>query len=219
MKLTMDKAAALMEQNNGALDLKGTNITALSDNLTVGGFLDLEGTNITALPDNLTVGGGLFLRGTNIKNQSNRHYLHQGDYVEGRYLYADGILTHVKRKKKFQGYTYFEGKIPSRNVVYDGKNYAHCRTFREGIQDLLFKSAKDRGAEQYRALSLDEERSLEDLMTMYRVITGACRQGTQAFVDGLGDRRKERYTIREALALTRGQYGGERFAEFFGENG
>ena len=133
MKLTMDKAAALMEQNNGALDL--------------------EGTNITALPDNLTVGGSLFLRGTNIKNQSNRHYLHQGDYVEGRYLYADGILTHVKRKKKFQGYTYFEGKIPSRNVVYDGKNYAHCRTFREGIQDLLFKSAKDRGAEQYRTLS------------------------------------------------------------------
>ncbi|WP_308586666.1 hypothetical protein, partial [uncultured Desulfovibrio sp.] len=41
----------------GYLDLRGTQITALPDNLTVGGSLDLEGTQITALPDNLTVGG------------------------------------------------------------------------------------------------------------------------------------------------------------------
>jgi len=42
---------------SGDLDLQGTNITALPDNLTVGGWLDLRGTNITALPDNLNVGG------------------------------------------------------------------------------------------------------------------------------------------------------------------
>ncbi|EEW2176822.1 hypothetical protein D9H38_18280, partial [Escherichia coli] len=46
--------------------LEGTSITALPDNLTVGGSLDLEGTSITALPDNLTVGGSLYLRGTSI---------------------------------------------------------------------------------------------------------------------------------------------------------
>ena len=50
----------------GWLDLRGTNITQLPDNLTVGGWLDLSGTNITQLPDNLTVGGSLELRGTNI---------------------------------------------------------------------------------------------------------------------------------------------------------
>ena len=50
-----------------SLDLRGTGITALPDNLTVGGSLDLENcTGITALPDNLTVGGTLDLRGTGI---------------------------------------------------------------------------------------------------------------------------------------------------------
>ena len=50
----------------GYLDLRGTGITALPDNLTVGGYLDLRGTGITALPDNLTVGDYLDLRGTGI---------------------------------------------------------------------------------------------------------------------------------------------------------
>ncbi len=35
--------------------------------------------------------------------------------------------------------------------------------------------------------------------------------------NGLGDRRKERYTIREMIEVTRRQYGAERFAEFFEE--
>ena len=51
----------------GDLDLEGTNITELPDNLTVGGYLYLEGTKITELPDNLIVGGGLHLEWTNIK--------------------------------------------------------------------------------------------------------------------------------------------------------
>ena len=34
-----------------SLDLRGTGITALPDNLTVGDSLDLRGTGITALPD------------------------------------------------------------------------------------------------------------------------------------------------------------------------
>ncbi|MDD6211297.1 MAG: hypothetical protein PUB21_11915, partial [Bacteroidales bacterium] len=37
-----------------SLGLRGTGITSLPDNLTVGGFLDLRGTGITSLPDNLT---------------------------------------------------------------------------------------------------------------------------------------------------------------------
>ncbi len=50
----------------GSLDLSGTQITALPENLTVGGSLNLEGTQITALPDDLTVGGSLNLEGTQI---------------------------------------------------------------------------------------------------------------------------------------------------------
>jgi hypothetical protein len=52
--------------HGGYLDLEGTQITSLPDNLSVGGSLDLRGTQITSLPDNLSVGGSLYLRGTQI---------------------------------------------------------------------------------------------------------------------------------------------------------
>ena len=213
MKLTLEEAKAMMGKNNGNLDLSNTKITALPDNLTVGGGLDLSGTKITALPDNLTVGGGLYLSGTKITNRTVKRLRH-GEYVPGKYLYADGILTHIKKKKKIGEYTLFIGKIPNRHVIFDGKHYAHCRNFRDGVADLLFKSAIDRGADQYKGISLDDSFTVEELKTMYRIITGACQQGTQAFVDGLKE-RKERYTIREAIELTKGQYNAEKFKEFF----
>ncbi|WP_321157325.1 hypothetical protein [Serratia nevei] len=56
----------------GSLYLSGTSITALPDNLSVGGWLDLRGTTITALPDNLTVGGSLYLSPEKITNVSYR---------------------------------------------------------------------------------------------------------------------------------------------------
>jgi len=41
----------------GSLNLRGTQITALPEGLSVGWYLDLEGTQITALPEGLSVGG------------------------------------------------------------------------------------------------------------------------------------------------------------------
>ena len=76
--------------------------------------------------------------------------LKDGDYVENRYLYADGILTHIKSTKTIGGYMVYVGKIKGKNVVSDGTYYAHCNKIRDGIADLLYKAAEDRGAEQYR---------------------------------------------------------------------
>ena len=103
-------------------------------------------------------------------------------------------------------------------MVSDGVNYAHCDKFRDGIADLAFKTAANRGAGQYKGMSLDTVLTVPEAVTMYRIITGACRQGSEAFVKSLGDKLKERYTIRECIELTRGQYNAERFAEFFGED-
>jgi len=200
----------------GYLDLSGIPITSLPDNLTVGNDLDLRGTGITSLPDNLTVGGDLYLSGTGITSEPKYTKLRNGDYKPGKYIYADGILTHIKSEKSIGKYTYYVGKIKGRNVITDGTNYAHCGSVREGIEDLEFKAAKDRGAEQYRGLSLDSEVSAADIITMYRVITGACRQGTQAFIESIG-KLKDRYTVAEAIEITNGQYGSERFKKFFEE--
>ena len=217
----------------GGLDLSNTKITSLPDNLTVGGILYLSNTKITSLPDNLAVGGSLDLRGTLITSLPDNlkvggriisyenldHYtrLQNGDYVEGKYLFADGILTHVKRAKKIGEYTFYVGKIPGKNVVFDGEYYAHCKTFSDGVRDIEFKRASDRGAEQYRSLTLDSEVSKDEAITMYRVITGACQQGTESFVSSLRD-TKDRYTIREMISITQGQYGSRTFAEFFEKN-
>ena len=207
----------------GSLDLSGTQITSLPDNLTVGGWLNLSGTQITSLPDNLTVGGGLDLRGTQIRDKRKRQWkvkrLNDGEYKPGKYLYADGILTHIKSTKNVSEYTLYIGKIKGRNVVGDGKNYAHCSNFRDGIADLKFKEAADRGADQFLGMDMDKKIPLEDCKTMYRIITGACRQGTEAFAESLHSAGKlqDSYTIREMIAVTKGQYNAESFARFWEE--
>ena len=151
----------------GWLDLSGTLITSLPYNLTVGGSLYIRGTKITSLPDNLTVGGEIISDGGKIKNSGHYKRLQHGDYVEGKYLFADHILTHVKRAKKIGEYTFYVGKIPGMNVVFDGEYYAHCETFSEGVRDIEFKRASDRGADQYRPLTLDSEVSKDEAITMY----------------------------------------------------
>ena len=215
----------------GSLDLSGTKITKLPVELTVVGCLDLSNTLVTKLPGKLTVGGELYFDG-NIKLNNSlkigglvfdsslklltidpKNKLKEGEYKKGKYIFADGIFTLVTGEKKVKGYTYYKGLFKD-NVVYDGKNYAHCKNFKQGVQDLLFKAAKDRGAEQYKNLSLDDVVSTSELITMYRIITGACKQGTDIFVKGLGNLKNE-YTIKEAIELTNGQYGSNDFKNFF----
>ena len=198
----------------GSLFLSDTSITELPENLTVGGWLDLSHTPITALPDNLMVGNGVVFDDTKIVNSNNYKVLKNGDYVPEKYLYADNILTHIKALRKIRGYVFYQGKIKNQNVIFDGTYYAHCSTFKEGIADLLFKAAKDRGADQYKNLTLDSELSKDDMITMYRIITGACKQGTANFVKSLG-KLKEKYTVKEAIQITKGQYHSQIFEQFF----
>ena len=216
--LTLERAEYLMKNNNGNLNLTSyRDLRKLPDNLTVGGGLYLRGTQIASLPDNLTVGGWLDLSGTQIDESERRKVktIRNGDYVAGKYLFVDNILTQIKGKKTVGQYTVYVGKIKGNNVVSDGVNYAHCDKLRDGIADLLFKAASDRGADQYKNLSLDTELTVAEAVTMYRVITGACRAGSEAFVNSQRE-LKEKYTIRECIELTKGQYNAEKFAEFFG---
>lgn len=164
-------------------------------------------------------GGSLYLRGTQIQSLDWKKvkHLRNGDIVSGKYIYCDNILTHIRSTKRVDKYTVYVGKIKGRNVVSDGVNYEHCDHVRDGIADLIFKAAKDHGAEQYRGLGLDTELTVHEAVTMYRVITGACRQGSENFVKSFGADIKEKYTIMEVIDLTKGQYNSEKFAEFFGQ--
>ena len=218
LDLSFTKITALPDNLTvgGYLYLSNTNITALPDNLTVGGYLYLRNTKITALPDNLKVGGFLYLDGANIAESELRKVksLKNGDEGLNRYIYADDILTQYKRKKKYGEYTIYIGKIPGKNLVKKGSLYAHCEKISDGIADIAFKECKERGAEQYRNISLTDKIKTNDIITMYRVITGACRQGTNSFLQGIKNIKSE-YTVSEAIEITKGQYGSEVFKEFF----
>jgi hypothetical protein len=56
-----------LKEWKGGMNLYGTNIKFLPDNLTVGGDLSLMNSNIRSLPNNLTVEGSLNIRGSKIK--------------------------------------------------------------------------------------------------------------------------------------------------------
>jgi hypothetical protein len=228
----------------GTIAIDGANIHTLPDNLIVCDDLYIQNTNIKTLPDGLVVSGTIYVNDRNqleissesmikiggkivyyvsdsdtlvgvVNIPSEDQKLKDGDYVEGRYLYADGILTHVKSKKTCGKYTIYYGKIKTRNVVYDGTYYAHCDNIRDGIRDIEFKHAKDRGLDEYKELTPDSVIKKDDAITMYRVITGACQQGTKMFIDNLGESIKDEYTISEIIELTNGEYGSDRFREFF----
>ena len=144
MKYTLKKLNKLVEESNG-------------------GSLYLSG--LTSIPEgfNPTV-GDLYLSGLTSKYRK----LKNGDYKEGDYLYCDNMLVHIKRKKKIGAYTYFIGKIKGMNVLFDGETYAHCASFKDGVSDIEFKKAKDRGADQYKSYTLNTVVTYEEAKTMYR---------------------------------------------------
>ena len=216
---------------NGNLDLSSTSITQLPNNLTVKNYLNLANALITKLPNNLTVGGHLDLINTNITEippslkvgrdlfSSNlslplKNKLQNGTYVENNYLYTDNILTHVARAKKINNYTYYIGKIKGDNVLYDGVNYSHCSSFKQGVLDLQYKSSESRGLEQYKNTPLTEQIPFNQAVTMYRIITGACEQGVSDFVSNVVN-KKETYSPLEIAKITEYQYGNNEIKKFF----
>ena len=223
MKIKGDLTLEQIERfadDEGNLDLRGTGITSLPDGLTVSGSLDLRGTGITSLPDGLTVGGWLDLSDTGITDkkaewQKVRKPVN-GDMRPGRYIYADDIMFPWTGRSHTSGkYTVYIGKIKDQLLVTDGKLWAHCSNLKDGIADILFKEAKDRGADQYKGIDIDKPLTVEELKTVYRVITGACRAGTEAFINQISD-LKEKYTVADAIEMTKGQYNASAFARFFG---
>lgn len=212
------------------LDLRDTSIEELPNNLVVGRSLDLRKTSIKKLPENLVVGGDLYLNDTAIKELPSSlrvgglvymdydvpsyTSLKDGEYEPGRYLYAQGILTHIKKVRKFHQYTFYIGKAKGYNVISDGKIYSYGRTLRKGIDNLEFKAILNRGTDQFKNLTLDSEVTFNKAIAMYCSITGSTKNGTEHFFRNLNE-AKDTYTIKEIIELTKGQYGAETFERFF----
>ena len=213
--------------------ITGYTLEAKDGKLHYGGALYLEGcTSIAALPDNLTVGGALDLRGTGITDISKENRtLTQAQskrindvqnkpiiwhWSNRQYIKVDDMFTVVDSHK---GNVYRVHKLNSNKQLYlvtDGDNHwAHGDTLQEAKADLIYK-INDRDVSAYKNLSLDDSLSYEEAIAAYRTITGACSAGTRDYiVNRLPQPHKDSYTIREIIKLTNGEYGSEKFRNFF----
>ena len=217
----------------GWLDLRGTGISSLPDNLTVGGALYLEGcTGITSLPDNLTVGGSLDLRGAGIKDTSkvkNRlsqdarqrienitNQVFRWEFGNRIYIKVDGIFSQLISQRGNVSVIRQIGKDRKEYLVTDGLGrWTHGDTIADARKDLIYKIS-NRDKSVYENLTLDSELTFEECIECYRVITGACAAGTRDYVENrLPKPHKEKYTIREIIDITNGEYGSNALKEFF----
>ena len=200
---------------SGYLDLRGTGITALPDNLTVGGCLDLRGTGIT---DEVKVNKKLSSKATAaIKRVSNMPIFWK--WNNRRYIKVDDMFTAVD---SHHGNVYRIHKLNGREQLYlvtDGENHlAHGRTLQDARADLIFK-INDRDTSVYKNMSLDDTLTYEEAIAAYRTITGACAAGTKDFIENrLPKPHQDKYTVREIIVLTEKEYGGKKFSEFFKSN-
>ena len=228
----------------GYLDMENTKITKLRDNLTLDD-LCVDYSSISELPNNLVVYGSLFMDKTpfntipedclalivfcNSEFNDERYEIYCGhDYhlkdeivhifhPSGReFLHVDGILSEVIEKKGNVYHVKNGVNEPISYVVTDGNNHwAHGYTLDSAKQDLRYKmSVRDKS--EYEKLTLESELTFDEAVACYRVITGACKFGTNDYLKHrLPEPRKEKYTIKEIIELTKGEYGGKEFREFF----
>ena len=228
----------------GYIELSNTNITKLPYGLTVGSYLLLNNTKIIELPDNLTVNGNMYIHGTSITSfpdnlkvhgyisVNERVYVPKNNHIcfpekrgntifwerdSVKYIKADGILSVIE---SHHGNVYRVHKIGQEDkqlyLITDGNNHwAHGATLEEARADLIYK-INDRDTSGYKHLSLDDTLSYEGAIAAYRSITGACSAGTRDFIENrLPSPHKDKYTVKEIIELTTGEYGGEKFEKFF----
>ena len=228
----------------GCLNMKGTKIKKLRDNLVIDSLNAME-SSLTELPKNLVVYGGLVIENTIIDYLSydclatrvycdfdlkderyekvcNKFYKLKDEIVHishpscREFLHVDGILSEVIENK---GNVYHVRNGINRSISYvvtDGNNHwAHGKTLDKAKQDLIYKmSVRDKS--EYEKLTLESELNFIEAVACYRVITGACKLGTNNYIENrLPKPHKEKYTIKEIIELTENEYGSDIFSEFF----
>ena len=134
----------------------------------------------------------------------------------GRYIKADNIFAKIVAQKGNVYHVKLDGSKDITYLVTDSEGrWAHGKTLEEAKDDLLYKIT-DRDKSDYEGLTLDSELTFDDAIVCYRVITGACSFGTRDFIEHrLGENKKDSYTIKEIIKITKGEYGNNTFKNFF----
>nr|DAH61742.1 MAG TPA: hypothetical protein [Caudoviricetes sp.] len=208
------------------------NATLQADALTsIGGYVDIS-ENATLQADALTsIGGYVDIRENAkfIKNQdliindkncpafetkAKTRKINFESFLKNGYLYADNILAKIIEKKKNVYKIKICGQTNVSYCIQYGENFSHGDTIEEAKDNLLYKIS-NRDTSKYKNYNLKTILTLKEAIEMYRVIAGACEPGTRHFVKNVLKDKKEKYTVKEVITLTKGQYNNEKLVEFF----
>ena len=186
-------------------------------NLQVGDGVRLHCPKLTHLPEsfgNLKVGGGVYLQypwlADNDLTKSTITRM-ASPTIEADWCFIDGIVREIVSRKTVDGLTVL--KTPFDFIVGDGDYWAHGKSLEEAIEDYRFKLLRQ-DPEQLKGLDLDKPMSHSEAISIYRAITGACREGIRQWMNGKD--LPDPITIRQVIDMTKSEdYGGMEFAEFF----
>lgn len=146
-----------------------------------------------------------------------KFYLNR-DKSFGEHIIADGILSRVINRKGNALKVINHGEEKESYIVQDGDFFAHGETIKGARESLLYKKS-DRDTTKYNDFTKDTIVTHEQAITMYMDITGACSSGTEYFCKNvLGEGKKDKYTVKELIEITRGQYNSGEFEKFFNKN-
>jgi hypothetical protein len=210
--------------------LKAEKLQTVGGNLYIYSNAELKAENLQTVGGNLYIYSNTELKAPKLKqnqkptkahfNAIKKAKLHAAKNCERQgYLLADGILQRIVSKKKTTALTVYKTKhlvLDDVNyVVFNGEHFSHGKTLKQAKDDLMFKLTK-RDLSEFKKLNVNKKLKLSELISIYRNVTGACETGVKSFVKSID--AKSSYTIKEVFKLTKGQYGSDKFAEFFNEN-
>ena len=137
------------------------------------------------------------------------------------FFWADGILAKFISKKQNKETTVYKVQILGQSkisyCVEANGIYSHGDTIKEAKDSLIYKIS-NRDTSIYESFTLDTVVTFEDAVKMYRAITGACEGGTRHFCENVLRDKRKKYTVKEVIELTKGQYNNEKLGQFFGYN-
>ena len=140
-------------------------------------------------------------------------YLSNGLYNREPHIIADSILSKIISQKGNVYKVINHGETKQSYLIKNGEIYSHGATIKEARESLIYKIG-DIDKSEYKELTLESILTHNEVIQMYRIITGACESGVRSFVESNKSNIKKKYTIKDILELTKGSYGHETLNKF-----
>ncbi len=116
-----------------------------------------------------------------------------------------------KKKNLYKVVNFFETKETF--IIEKDGVFSHGSTIKEAKESLIYKIS-NRDTSEYNGWTLNKKITKAEAIKSYRVITGACEAGTRYFMEHL-EKIPKIITPQVVIDLTVGQYGHDKYKEFF----